>query len=105
MFGDKALLSYCGVSKITEPPRHVVETLQVCAETNIIELKNELDPQDGWNELISLAETRRGWAHKIVERHGWLKKLFREVCSEQCVARATHTQRQFARTLRFANAV
>lgn len=97
------MLSYCGVSKITKTPRHVVETLQVSAVPNIIELKNELDPQDGWNELISLAETRRGWAHKIVERHVWLQKLFRQVCPEPCVTRATHTPRQVARTLRFAN--
>lgn len=53
--------------------------------------------------MISLAETRRGWAHKIVERHEGLQKLFREVRPETCVPRATHTRRQLARTLRFAN--
>jgi len=53
--------------------------LRSSAPENIIELQSQLDPQDGWAELVAPGEREKGWARKLVERHEWLQKLFRDV--------------------------
>jgi hypothetical protein len=50
------------------------------SEHNLIELKHELDVEDGWSEIVSLGSNQKGWIHKFIDKHYRLKRLFRQVC-------------------------
>lgn len=44
-----------------------------------MELSKELDLEDGWSDLTSLATSHKGWIHKVVDKHYRLQKLFQKV--------------------------
>lgn len=64
---------------MTRPSNELVDILRSSALENIIELKHQLDPQNGWSELVAPEENEKGWARKLVEKHEWLQKLFHNV--------------------------
>lgn len=40
---------------------------------------HELEPRDGWSDLTILTPLKRGWLHKLTDKHQLLLKLFKEV--------------------------
>jgi hypothetical protein len=67
------------MERLRAPPSSLKENLKAHSKHNLIELKHELDPEDGWSELVSLVSRPKGWIHRFVDRHYWLHKVFRKV--------------------------
>ena len=66
---------------MSQPSKALVDTIRSSAPEHMIELKRQLDPGDGWTELVMPADEEKGWARKVVERHEWMQKAFRKVSS------------------------
>jgi hypothetical protein len=56
-----------------------MSTLKNHATKFLKPLKHELDPEEGWSDLLSLNATNKEWIHKFIDRHYYLSKLFRKV--------------------------
>jgi hypothetical protein len=67
--------------RVQSTPEHVRLALQAHANACLKPLKHELEPQEGWLELLSLASTNKGFIHKFVDGHHYLSRLFRKVPS------------------------
>jgi len=78
---DEAFLAQEQMRKVQSTPEHVTLALQAHAKACLKPLKHELEPQEGWSELLSLASTNKGWIHKFIDGHHYLSRLFRKVLS------------------------
>ena len=67
--------------KVQSTPKHLTAILKAHAKESLRPLKHELDPQEGWSELLSPASTDKGLIHKFVDRNYQLSGLFRKVSS------------------------
>jgi hypothetical protein len=68
--------------KRLEPPRDsLVSDLKINADASLPEIKEELDPEGGWSELVTIAATSKGPIHKFIEKHSILQRIFREASS------------------------
>jgi hypothetical protein len=67
------------MGRVQSTPEHVTLALKAHAKACLKPLKHELEPQEGWSELLSLVSTNKGFIHKFVDGRHYLARLFRKV--------------------------
>jgi hypothetical protein len=67
--------------KLQSTPEHLTSTLRKHAVGCLKSLKHELDPEEGWLEILSLHSPSKEWIHKFIDKHYHLSRLFRKVPS------------------------
>lgn len=76
---DDTLLTQARLNDLSTPPRRLVSSLRSHAGDCLKPMLHELDPQNGWSELVAPNAVRRGWIHRLVASQGSLQKLFKKV--------------------------
>lgn len=78
---DDTLLTQARVNDLSTPPGQLVSSLRSHARDCLKPMLHELDPQNGWLELVTPTAVRRGWIYRLVASRGSLQKLFKQVSS------------------------
>jgi len=78
---DEALLLHDRLRNLPCTTPRLASFLKEHSQYNLVELKHELDPEAGWNEVVSLSSTPKGWIHRFIDNHYQLRRLFRKVRS------------------------